>query len=180
MNQSEGFLQQIVVEQLAKKHDRKCFDCGIESLNRYLIQLSGQYERRHMSRTYVATKPPSTEVIGYYSISSAQVDYSQVSLKQFPRHPKEIPLPCALIGRLAVDRAYQKRGLGQFLLLHALRNVNIISDKIAITAVLIHAIDENAKRFYEQYGFLQLEESNSECDLVLGMTAIKRIFSHQT
>jgi GNAT superfamily N-acetyltransferase len=175
MHHSRVFLRQVAVEQLAKKHDRKDFDCGIESLNRYLIQFSGQYERRHTSRTYVATMPPDTRVIGYYSISSAQVDYSQVSLRQFPRHPNGIPLPCALIGKLAVDLSYQKRGLGQHLLLHALRNVKSISDKIAITAVIIHAIDTQAKQFYEQYGFRPLEESGDEFDLVLGMTAIKRL-----
>ena len=52
-----------------------------------------------------------------------------------------------------------------------------ISEKIAITAVLIHAIDETAKRFYEQYGFQPLSKKDNEFDLVLGMTAIKRLFS---
>ena len=177
--QTESFLKLVAVEQLAKHHARGPFDCGIESLNRYLIQLSGQYERRHLSRTYVATLPPNSRVVGYYSISSAQVDYTRVSLKQFPRHPTGIPLPCALIGKLAVDREYQKRGMGQHLLLHALRNVKRVSDQIAISAVLIHAIDETAKRFYEQYGFRSLSEQNNEYDLVLGIKAVKRIFSDE-
>ena len=171
-------LNEIVVEHLdKKKHDRTNFDCGIDSLNRYLTQLSGQYEKRDISKTYVAVVPPENRVIGYYSISVSAVEYDKVSLKQFPRHPTGIPLPCALIGKLAVDKEFQGRGLGEHLLLHALKKISVSSQTIAISAVLIHAINEEAKQFYERYGFLKLEEADNEFELVLGIKAVRNIFS---
>lgn len=168
----------IVVEHLDTKiHNRKDFDCGNESLNSYIAQLSGQYEKRDISRTYVSIVPPNTNVIGYYSISSSSIDYEQVTLEQFPRHPTGIPLPCALIGRLAVDNKYQGQGLGEHLLLHALNKINDSSKNLGISAVIVQAIDKKAKQFYEKYGFLKLEKADDEFQLVLGMKAIRKIFS---
>jgi GNAT superfamily N-acetyltransferase len=92
------------------------------------------------------------EVIGYYSLSTASVEYEQAperAKKALARHP----VPVILIARLAADHTWQGRGLGAALLLDALRRIIAAADIVGIRAVLVHAKDEAAKRFYLHFDF---------------------------
>ena len=91
-------------------------------------------------------------VVGYYSLSTASVEYDQAperAKKGMARHP----IPVILIARLAVDHTRQGKGLGAALLLDALRRVLTAADIVGIRAILVHAKDEAAKRFYEHFDF---------------------------
>ena len=68
-------------------------------------------------------------------------------------------MPVVLIGRLAVDRSMQGKGLGEFLLIDALRRAEFLATKIGVRAVEVDAINDDAKRFYERYGFLTLKDN---------------------
>lgn len=83
--------------------------------------------------------------------------------KKLPKYP----LPVALIGKLAVDKTAQGRGLGQTLLVDALKRVARIADQMAILAVEVHAIDERATQFYQKYGFQQFHDHSSHLFLPL-------------
>ena len=146
----------IVIEPMGDAHDRTCFRCGVESLDRYIAKQAGQDIRRRISRVFVATPATSPgEVIGYYSLSALSIDFSHLPEKvarKLPRHP----LPAALLGRLAVSKNNQGQGLGKMLLADSIKRTLSISDQIAIHAMVVDAVDDNAKRFYEQYGFTNL------------------------
>jgi GNAT superfamily N-acetyltransferase len=146
---SFGFL----VEPLMKDHQRSDFDCGIGSLNLFLKNFARQNDDKGLSRTFVAVQSGDVAVHGYYSLSSGSVSFEQVPEK-LPRYP----IPTAHIGRLAVDTRSQGMGLGEFLLVDALRRVVSVADELGIYAVELFAINETAKSFYLRYGFTELAD----------------------
>jgi GNAT superfamily N-acetyltransferase len=96
------------------------------------------------SRTYVVCE--DDRVVGYFSVSAGAVERAAAPGKLRRNAPDRIPV--SVIGRLAVSRAYAGRGLGADLLSDALRRIAVASRSIGIGAVLVHAKDERAKRFY--------------------------------
>ncbi|MBW3598018.1 MAG: GNAT family N-acetyltransferase [Planctomycetes bacterium] len=122
-------------------------------LDDFLRSLVTQYEKRNLGRTYVAVRAPSKRVFGYYTLASGAVAFQSMPKKASRKLPKH-PVPVALLGRLAVDQSVQGQGLGEILLVDALRRCADLSSQIGIHAVEVHAIDAVAKSFYEKYGFL--------------------------
>lgn len=139
------------VKKLAAAHDPTSFDCGSESLNRFikLHALSGQ--RAGSSQTYVAST--GAEIAGYYSLVVGHVVHDEAPerlSKGLPRHP----VPVIVLARLAVDQTWQGKGLGAALTVDAMRRVLQAADIAGIRAVVVHAKDDTAKRFYEHLGFV--------------------------
>ena len=158
----------LIIEQLSSRHYRNSFDCGVQELNTYLQKYSGQHERKGMGRTYVAVEEGEVRVLGYYTISSSAVAFDTVP-DNLPHHP----VPVALIGRLAVDTTARGRGLGETLLIHALQSAHRASDIVGIYAVVVDALDEQTKRFYQKYGFYEL--SDDHLHLYIPMKAVKQL-----
>lgn len=159
-----------IFEKLSRDFARDDFDCGIESLNDFLKRYALQNMKKNVSVTMVATSEEnSKKILGYYSVSMAQVNFENLPAdlaKGIPRYP----VPAMRIGRLAVDRAAQGAGLGGELLRHALKRALELSREVGTGIVLVDAIDENAKRFYEKYGFVSLVDL--PLSLVLPMETI--------
>ena len=128
---------------LTAAHDLAAFDCGESALNDWLKNRPMKNESR-FSRTYVVCG--DKRVVGYFCISAGAVERAAAPGKVRRNAPDTIPV--SVIGRLAVDRAYFGRGLGADLLSDALRRIAVASQSIGIGAVLVHAKDERAKRFY--------------------------------
>ena len=158
----------ITIEKLSSHHYRRDFDCGVEELNSYLQRYSGQHERKGMGRTYVATKENDPHVLGYYTISSSAVAFDVVP-ENLPRHP----VPVALIGRLAVDNLARGQGLGETLLIHALKSAHQAAKIVGIYAVVVDAIDKSAGNFYLKYGFNEL--TDDRLHLYLPMKVIEKL-----
>ena len=148
-----------IFEKLSKDFVRTDFDCGIESLNDFLKHYALQNLKKNINVTLVAVSVDNPKkILGYYSVSMAQVNFENPPAdlaKGIPRYP----VPATRIGRLAVDRAAQGAGLGGELLRHALYRALDLSQEVGTFVVLVDAIDENAKRFYERYGFVSLVSS---------------------
>jgi GNAT superfamily N-acetyltransferase len=147
------------IEPLDRSHQRGEFCCGKAPLDEFLRSLVSQYEKRRLGRTYVAVVPGEKRVYGYYTLASGSVPFQTLpspTAKKIPRHP----FPVALLGRLAVDQTAQGRGLGEELLMDALRRCLDLSTKLGIFAVEVMAIDAEAKRFYLKYGFVPLLDSD--------------------
>lgn len=146
----------LVIEPLNNRHDRAGFRCGEASLDAYIRKQAGQDIKRRISRVFVTTEAghPST-IVGYYTLSTLSIELSQLPEKLARRLPRH-PIPAALLGRLAVSRDAQGLGVGRMLLADALKRTLAVSDEIAIHAMVVDAIDEDAQRFYEQYGFAPL------------------------
>ena len=147
---------ELIIEPLNRSHNRTAFNCSIESLDHYLKHQANQDIKRRVSRVFVVrSRQDETRVLGYYTLSTLSIDLSVLPEKlvnKLPRHP----IPAALIGRLAVDVSAQGKGIGKMLLSNAMKRTLAIRDDIAIYAIVVDAISEEAKAFYMQYGFAHL------------------------
>jgi GNAT superfamily N-acetyltransferase len=138
------------IVKLDKSHATDAFNCGTAPLNMYLQRFVLVNQSAGGAQTYVAAK--DARIVGYYSLSTASVEYDQApsrAKKGLARHP----IPVILIARLAVDQSWQGKGLGAALLVDALRRILAASEIVGIRAVLVHAKDEAARRFYEHFDF---------------------------
>lgn len=143
------------IRRLDKDHDRSAFDCGQPMLNEWLKDRAGQFDRRDLSRTFVATSREEVLVVGYYAISTHRVVYEALPAGEAKGLPR-LDLPVVLIGRLAVDHTVQGQGLGALLLVDALRRSLQISEQVGIRAVVVDALDDAARNFYLKFGFRSL------------------------
>ena len=143
------------IRRLEKRHDRSVFACGQPLLDEWLSERAGQFDRRDLSRTFVATRPDDMIVRGYYALSTHRVVYDALPTVEAKRLPR-LDVPVVLIGRLAVDRSVQGRGLGGILLIDALRRAVQLSANVGIRAVEVDALDEAARGFYLKFGFRPL------------------------
>jgi GNAT superfamily N-acetyltransferase len=144
------------IERLAAPHDRTHFDCGKPPLSQWLREQAGQFERKSLARTYVAVREGQTAVLGYYALSACQVSFEELPSRRSRKLPRRMAMPAILLGRLAVDRTVQGLGLGNALLVDALRRVEGTAEEIGVLAVVVDAIDEEARRFYLSRGFENL------------------------
>jgi GNAT superfamily N-acetyltransferase len=149
------------IERLGGQHDRSAFSCGTPTLDDWLRQFAGQHDRRGLSRTYVAVRPPESKVLGYYCLSSHHVRYdvlTQDAEPQTARLPRHVDVPVVLIGRLAVDQSVRGQGLGSALVINAFRRILALADQIGIRAVEVDALDDHALRFWHHLGFVALSD----------------------
>jgi len=158
---------QLVIQALATHHQRANFRCGHPALDRYLRAQARQDEKRRVSRVFVASiqNNPNT-IVGYYTLSSLAIELNELPTelaRQLPRHP----IPAALLGRLAVSLDAQGLGIGRMLLADALKRCLMVSDEIAIYALVVDAIDDSARAFYAQYGFQPLSSRKQRLFLPL-------------
>jgi GNAT superfamily N-acetyltransferase len=128
---------------LTAERDLSGFDCGEPALNDWLRHRALKNESR-FSRTYVACE--GNRVVAYFCISAGAVERAAAPGKVRRNAPDTIPV--SVIGRLAVSRDQAGKGLGADVLSDALRRIAIASQSIGMGAVLVHAKDEAAKRFY--------------------------------
>lgn len=144
-----------MIRRLEKSHDRTNFECGQPLLDEWLKDRASQFDRRDLSRTFVATRPELVAVLGYYAISTHRVVYEVLPTAEAKGLPR-LAVPVLLIGKLAVDRRAQGQGLGALLLVDALRRSLQISEQVGIRAVEVDAIDDAARKFYMKFGFRSL------------------------
>ena len=159
------------VEVLSKIHDLSGFDCGAhESLNHWLKKYALQNQANDSSRTYVVHR--GNRVVGYYSISAGSISKERATGRAahgLANHP----IPVSLLGRLAVHKEEQGSGLGKALLKDALLRMERAADILGIRAVLVHAIDQQAREFYERFEFDSCP--GDELHLMLLMKDLRRL-----
>jgi ribosomal protein S18 acetylase RimI-like enzyme len=144
------------IEPLSSAHNRANFCCGVESLDRYFQQQASQDQRKYVAAPFVVFDLERNKVIGYYTLSATSINLEELPKEIAKKLPKYPSLPAILLGRLAVDRDYQKQGWGDFLVMDAL--ARSLRNEIAAIAVVVDAIDESAVAFYEYYQFLRFPE----------------------
>lgn len=127
------------------------FNCGEPSLDRWLKTKAIKNHVSGASRCFVTCN--SKEVVGYYCLSAGAI--SRESVPKAMRRNMPDSLPVLVLGRLAIDIKYHNKGLGSSLLRDAMiRSVNIAED-VGVFAILVHAISEQAKRFYLSRGLIE-------------------------
>jgi len=159
---------------LDSKHDCRAFSCGNVALNKYLHEQASQDVRKLVSTVFVLTEAHGDAVIGYYSLASGSVDldeWPEALNKKLPLYPV---VPVTLLGRLAMDKRHQSKGLGEYLLMDALWRCSTVAREIASLAIIVDAIDDKARRYYEHYGFCTFPKQADR--LFLHMQTIQEMF----
>ena len=145
-----------IIQLLDSGHRRDGFDCGDAVLNGFLLRQAGQQQRRGFGKTYVALAEDGVSVAGFVTVSAGQVATSSLATqKKLPRYPA----PMLRIGRLAVDKRHQGKGIGQDLLAFVLRLAVEFSQRVGLYAVVVDAKHEQAKAFYVKLGFIACADS---------------------
>ena len=136
-------------EPLADAHELNDFFCGIASLDDWLKRRARANQVSGASRTFVAAD--NHRVVGYYALASGAIAVGS-SVGRFRRNMPD-PIPVAVLGRLAVDRSRQGQGLGRALFRDCALRVAHAADTLGIRGIVVHAISDEAKAFYQAIGF---------------------------
>lgn len=138
------------IEKLGTKHDLSQFDCGNPTLNTWLWRYAWTNQQADSAKTYVALA--DDRVVGYYALTTGSV-HKHESPQRIAKGLANHPIGIVLLARLAVDNQQQGKGLGKALLFDALSRIEEAAEIVAVRAVMVHAIDEAARRFYEHFEF---------------------------
>lgn len=141
------------VVKLDQSHDRSKFDCGVESLNRYLLTQATQDLRRGLAIPYVVAVSPNNAVAAYFTLSAASIDLASLPDKLARKLPSGAVIGAILLGRMAVDRAHQGTGFGE-LMIGAAVDLSFVQSPLACALMIVDAINEDAARFYQHLGFI--------------------------
>jgi ribosomal protein S18 acetylase RimI-like enzyme len=163
------------IEPLDKEHDRRAFACGVEALDRYIKEQAGQDARRRVAAPFVLCEPDSNAVLGYYTLSALSIDvgaWPEEVARKLPRYPV---VPATLLGRLAVDSRLRGLGMGEHLLMDALRRALEASREVASVAVVVDAKNDAALVFYRRFEFIAFADVLNR--LFLPMGTIERLFA---
>lgn len=149
-------------------HIRDDFKNRHSSLEHYIKRYARQDGSNNLSRCFVLTDGDS-HIKGYYTLSkyTVEIENWDDALAKKYNLIKYKAIPCTLIGRLAVDSDCEARGYGKKLLMHALRTAFEVSKSIASFAVIVDAIDQNAKNFYMKYGFCEFPSKPEQLFLTM-------------
>jgi GNAT superfamily N-acetyltransferase len=148
---------------LSKAHDREGFDCGSEPLNVFLKQTARQHAARGISRTFVLIDenvPEPKPILGFFSLNICQIKSDSLSPEDSKKLPRDVS--AVRLGRLAVTRTSQRRGLGRLLLVGAMAKFLEIFDRAGGIGLFVDAKDEEAKLYYQQFGFVSLPDNPLE------------------
>lgn len=143
-------------EALSRRHDRANFDCGVPELNEYLRRYARQNHESGGAKTFVAVVPEtSAAVLAYYTISPGAIAFAKTPAA-VTKHLGRYEVPVFRLGRLAVSRDIQGRGLGADLLLAAGERALAVAREVGGVGLVIDAKDDRAAKWYERFGALQL------------------------
>ncbi len=143
---------------LTGSHDRQGFDCGCQELNDWLQQLARQHQDKGLSKTFVAIcEDEPSRICGYYALTLAELENRHLPEAWRKKMPRRIP--GVRLGRLAVDRPCQGKGLGELLLVDALTRARRIYAEAGGIGLFVDAIDEQAAEYYRRFGFQSVPDN---------------------
>ena len=135
-------------EPLTSEHRLHGFDSGVASIDEWLLRRALQNQASGAARTFVVCE--AARVVAYYALAASAVA-SNASPGRFRRNMPD-PIPVVVLGRLAISRSHQGRGLGRALFQDAARRIVHAADTIGIRGLLVHAISDEARAFYLRLG----------------------------
>lgn len=139
---------------LAEEDDRSPFDCGRESLNTWFRRHAWANQASGASRVNIITDATSGRIVGYVTLSAAQIERAFLPKPQQRNRPD--PLPVTLVGQLAVDKNYQGQRHAVSLLVFALKTALRAADMVGSIGVITHPLDDTVRSFYAKWGFADL------------------------
>ncbi|RWB66053.1 GNAT family N-acetyltransferase [Mesorhizobium sp.] len=146
------------VELLDDTHRLDVFDCGKPGLNAWLTGFARTNQTRGFTRVLVVHE--NRTVVGYYGLAPSVIQPNSAPRAIRTGRPPD-PIPCLLIGQLAVDRRYAGQGVGSGLVKDALRRCTAGADIVGGRAVVVRAIDTDAERYWQSWGFIPSRDNPS-------------------
>lgn len=137
-------------EPLTASYRLDAFECGEPLLDEWLKRRALANQSSGASRTFVVLDNGG-RVRGYYALAAGAVSHESATSKVRRNMPDLVPV--MVLGRLAVDRGAQGQQLGAALLQDAVKRAVAVSNNAGVRALLVHALHERARQFYEHYGF---------------------------
>lgn len=136
---------------LADHHQLVDFACGEPSLDDWLKRRAAKNQANGSSRTYVVCE--GEKLVGYYCLAAGAIGRAEAPFTMRRNRPD--PVPVLVLGRLAIHKDHHQKGIGTALLNDAIRRAMQAADIAGVTALLVHAISEQARRFYLSRGFIE-------------------------
>jgi GNAT superfamily N-acetyltransferase len=162
------------LERIRREHARAGFECGEPALDDFLRRFARQNDNLGLGHTYVAVCPGNREVLGYFTVRTGEV--SPAMLPAVDRHGlPRYPVPTVHLARLAVDLRARRQGLGEWLLMEALRKALDVSEILAVYAVEVQAVSERAAAFYAKWRFAPLLDD--PLHLYISMKEVRAAFA---
>lgn len=146
------------IERLEEHHDRSSFRSGNEAMDRWFADHAWTAQRQDSARTFVLIDVDD-RIVGFYSLTMGSVERLAAPsrlVRGLPRHP----VPMVLLARLAIDAAAQGQGLGASLLFEALHRAALAAEHAAARLIAVDPIEDDARRFYERWGFRPVEDDS--------------------
>ena len=162
------------IELLSKRHKKEAFECGKDMFDKYIHKQASQDVKRKLSACFVWEDIETELIQGYYTLANNSIPLSVIPEKWRKKLPQSYSsIPTTLLGRLAVDKCFQGKGIGQILLVDALKRCCNISGNIGSFAFVVDPLDNEAERFYEKFGFIKLPDSGK---MFIAMQTLKELF----
>jgi ribosomal protein S18 acetylase RimI-like enzyme len=165
-----------VIELLDKSHNRAGFDCGSQALNQYLQRTARQHNQKGISRTFVLVETEQPQaLIGFFTLSLCEVRSKKLNSKIAKKYPNTVP--AVKLARLAVDKNWQRQGIGEILMIEAMTRAITIADNGGVIGLFVDAKDKTAQKYYARYKFVSLIDNPLE--IFLPLSTIRQVISTQ-
>ena len=149
------------IEPVTRNHNRSAFDCGTHDLNQYLRNIARQHMEKGISRTFVLVEDSNpSAILGFFTLAACEILVEKLPRKYVKKYPARAP--AAKLARLAVEQSLQRTGLGSHLMVNAIERILKISEQLGIIGFFVDAKSQEAKVYYEQFGFIPLPGNQLE------------------
>ncbi len=171
MTIDKSVLSRLLIEPLDRhRHDRAVFSCGVDRLDNFLKITATRYVEADDGRIYVASLPPSQQVVGFYALSPHAIERGILpDEKKLPRHEK---ISAIYLSMIAVDTRVQGQGVGSFLTAAALAKCVDIADMAGGRFVVLDALNDSAARLYRRLGFVDLP--SKPLRMIIAMSTVRK------
>jgi ribosomal protein S18 acetylase RimI-like enzyme len=161
-------------ELLTAQLDVEAFSCEEESLNRFLRERALRDMRSKTSATRVLLLDSPSEIVGYYTLSAASIPFDRVPralIKKLTRYPTH---PATLLARLARDARWRGKGMGELLVVDAIRRAYTQTAHVGSTFIIVDAVNDRAVKLYQSLGFTSFDDTPSQ--LFMPMSTVEHLF----
>lgn len=174
--------QEYIITKIEDADAASGFCCGKEPLDNYFARYAVKNDRADIGSTYVLRGKPENpsepwHVLGFYTVSMAHADSSHLPPNLQKKLPK-YPMPAALIGRFAIDKRVQGKGLGGKLLFDAFRRLVDAADILGCVWIIVDAKDEDSQRFYAKFDFVAIPGETWPRRMMIGIGTVRALFAN--
>lgn len=167
--------QPVEISPLGPEYDRGAFCCGLEFIDRYVKKRCITDHDLHKARGYVATKPGSNVVVGFYTLSLTSLNPNDTTPEEAEEKFGSWAIPLVYLGQIGVQQEFQKGGrIGSAMMLHAFEQTLKIAELAGTYGMMLDAANEEVASWYEDWDFFRFDtESDGRIKMICSLTKIR-------